>query len=199
MVASLLLLSWVWALALAAQPEWLAWAHGVSHANCEHHEGHDADESDHACAATLIATGAFSVTHAPPIRVAGPMVLAGLVWPWRSSDAVTSVRVGESLEPGEKEVREVLPKSDLRTEGLSGGASSVWDDGYFGLASSGFHTNSGTVAEPDVTIDREQRRWDFRGAFLGRFAGVKAIEYHACTRPCSRTSPRWVGAASSRG
>jgi iron complex outermembrane receptor protein len=83
----------------------------------------------------------------------------------------------EPLEPGEKEARDVLPNSDLRTEGLSGGASYVWDDGYFGLAYSGFHTNYGTVAEPDVTIDMEQRRWDFRGAFFGPFAGVKAIEY----------------------
>ena len=71
----------------------------------------------------------------------------------------------------------MLPNSDLRTEGLSGGASYVWDGGYFGLAYSGFHTNYGTVAEREVTIDMEQRRWDFRGAFFAPFAQVKAIKY----------------------
>jgi iron complex outermembrane recepter protein len=78
---------------------------------------------------------------------------------------------------GEEEARDVLPNSDLRTEGLSGGASYVWDGGYFGLAYSGFHTNYGTVAEREVTIDMEQRRWDFRGAFFAPFGHVKAIKY----------------------
>ena len=87
------------------------------------------------------------------------------------------LREREPLEPGEKEAKDVLPNSDLRTEGLSGGASYIWDRGYFGLAYSGFHTNYGTVAERQVTIDMEQRRWDFRGAFFEPFAGIKSIKY----------------------
>lgn len=87
------------------------------------------------------------------------------------------LRRSEPLEDGEKEAKDVLPNSDLRTEGLSGGASYVWDGGYFGIAYSGFHTNYGTVAEPDVTIDLEQRRWDFRGAFFAPFAHLKTIKY----------------------
>ncbi len=87
------------------------------------------------------------------------------------------LQLREPLEEGEQEIRDVLPNSDLRTEGLSGGASYVWDGGYFGLAYSGFHTNYGTVAEPEVTIDMEQRRWDFRGAFFAPFAHVKSIKY----------------------
>ncbi len=83
----------------------------------------------------------------------------------------------DPLPPGEKEAYGVLPNSALRTEGLSGGASYVWDGGFFGLAYSGFHTNYGTVAEPDVTIDMEQRRWDFRGAFFAPFAHVQSIKY----------------------
>lgn len=83
----------------------------------------------------------------------------------------------EPLPVGEKEARDVLPNSDLRTEGLAGGVSYVWDGGFFGLAYSGFHTNYGTVAEPTVTIDMEQRRWDFRGAFFAPFAHVKAVKY----------------------
>ena len=87
------------------------------------------------------------------------------------------VRRLDPLPAGEKEARDVLPNSDLRTEGLSGGASYVWDGGYFGLAYSGFHTNYGTVAERSVTIDMEERRWDFRGAFFAPFAHVKSIKY----------------------
>jgi len=87
------------------------------------------------------------------------------------------LQLAQPLEDGEEEQRDVLLNSDLRTEGLSGGASYVWEGGYFGLAYSGFHTNYGTVAEPEVTIDMEQRRWDFRGAFFAPFAGVKRIKY----------------------
>jgi iron complex outermembrane receptor protein len=87
------------------------------------------------------------------------------------------LREREPLEPGEHEQKDVLPNSDLRTEGLSGGASYVWDKGYFGMVYSGFHTNYGTVAEREVTIDMEERRWDFRGAFFAPFAHIKSIKY----------------------
>jgi iron complex outermembrane receptor protein len=87
------------------------------------------------------------------------------------------LRALDPLPPGEVEAYGVLPNSALRTEGLSGGASYVWDSGCFGLAYSGYHTNYGTVAEPNVTIDMEQRRWDFRGAFHDPFAHVKSIQY----------------------
>ncbi len=83
----------------------------------------------------------------------------------------------EPLDPGEQEQRGVLPNSDLRTEGLSGGASYTWDKGFFGLSYSGFHANYGTVAEREVTIDMEQRRWDFRGAFFNPAPLVRAVKY----------------------
>jgi iron complex outermembrane receptor protein len=87
------------------------------------------------------------------------------------------LRARAPLEAGESEARDVLPNSNLRTEGLLGGASYTWDEGYFGLAYSGFHSNYGTVAEKDVTIDLEQRRWDFRGAFLDPIPGIHKIKY----------------------
>jgi len=73
--------------------------------------------------------------------------------------------------------RDVLLNSNLRTEALSGGASYIWDKGFVGASYSGFHTNYGTVAEPGVTIDLEQRRFDARGAFFDPVAGIKAITY----------------------
>lgn len=83
----------------------------------------------------------------------------------------------EPLPDGEKEQRDVLPNSDLRTEGLSGGLSYVWDKGFIGAAYSGFHTNYGTVAERNVTIDMEQRRWDVRGAFFRPMPYLAKVKY----------------------
>lgn len=87
------------------------------------------------------------------------------------------LRDREPLPEGDTEARNVLPNSDLRTEGLSGGLSYVWEKGFIGAAYSGFHTNYGTVAERTVTIDAEQRRFDFRGAFFEPFAPVKSVKY----------------------
>jgi iron complex outermembrane receptor protein len=87
------------------------------------------------------------------------------------------LRAADPLPDGEKEQKDVLLNSDLRTEALSGGASYLWGSGFFGASYSGFHTNYGTVAEPDVTIDLEQRRFDARGAFFAPVAGIKAIRY----------------------
>lgn len=87
------------------------------------------------------------------------------------------LRERDPLPDGEKEQRDVLLNSNLRTEGLSGGASYVWEKGYIGAAYSGFHTNYGTVAEPNVTIDMEQRRFDTRGAFYDPLPIIKAINY----------------------
>ena len=81
------------------------------------------------------------------------------------------------LDAGEKEEIDVLGNSFLTTQGFSAGPSYVWDKGYFGLAYSGFESNYGSVAEKGVSIDMEQRRWDFQGAFNEPFAGIKAIKY----------------------
>jgi iron complex outermembrane receptor protein len=87
------------------------------------------------------------------------------------------LRERDSLPDGEKEAKDVLPNSDLRTEGLAGGLSYVWDKGFIGAAYSAFHSNYGTVAEREVTIDAEQRRFDVRGAFFEPVAQVKSVKY----------------------
>lgn len=81
------------------------------------------------------------------------------------------------LPPGEIEPHGFLPNSAMRSEGLSGGGSYTWDGGYFGLAYSNFRSRYGTVVAPDVTIDMERRRWDFRGAFVAPFAHIREIRY----------------------
>ncbi len=87
------------------------------------------------------------------------------------------LRAMDPLAPGEKEERDVLENSFLDTQGFSAGASYVWDKGYFGAAFSGFDSTYGSVAEKEVSIDMEQRRWDFQGAFYEPATGIKAIKY----------------------
>ena len=83
----------------------------------------------------------------------------------------------QPLPQGEREPRGTLPNSAGESEGGAAGASYVWEGGYAGAAYSIFDSNYGTVAEPDVTIDLEQHRWDVRAAFNKPFAPVKAINY----------------------
>jgi len=87
------------------------------------------------------------------------------------------LRALSPLDPGETEAFGELPNSYGNTEGVSLGTSYVWDDGFFGLAYSGFETQYGSPAEESVSIDMEQRRWDFRGAFTDPIQGIKEIEY----------------------
>ena len=81
------------------------------------------------------------------------------------------------LPEGEREPHGTLPNSAGESEGGAAGASYVWDSGYVGASYSIFNSSYGTVAEPDVTIDLEQQRWDVRGAFNKPFTPLKAINY----------------------
>lgn len=87
------------------------------------------------------------------------------------------LREMQPLPPGEEEPRDELPNSFTESEGGAAGVSYVWDKGYFGVAYSGIDSTYGTVAEPDVTIGLEQRRWDARGRFQEPFAAIKSITY----------------------
>jgi iron complex outermembrane receptor protein len=87
------------------------------------------------------------------------------------------LRATEPLAPGETEPYGILPNSASESKGAGIGASYVWDKGYFGLSYSGIDSLYGTVAEPDVTIDLRQRRWDFRGAFHSPASWIKEIDY----------------------
>ncbi len=87
------------------------------------------------------------------------------------------LREMQPLPPGEDEPRDKLPNSFTESEGGAGGVSYVWEKGYAGVSYSGIDSTYGTVAEPDVTIGLEQRRWDFRGAFQQPFEPIKSITY----------------------
>lgn len=86
-------------------------------------------------------------------------------------------RAREPLGGREKEARDVLPNSFSRSEGGAIGASFVWESGYLGAAYSGYQSRFGTVAEPDVTIDLEQRRWDVRGGWREPLRGIRELRF----------------------
>lgn len=69
----------------------------------------------------------------------------------------------QPLEPGASEPRDRLPNSASESDGGAAGASYTWGKGYFGASYSAYNSDYGTVAEPDVTIDLEQRRFDIAG------------------------------------
>jgi iron complex outermembrane receptor protein len=87
------------------------------------------------------------------------------------------LRILQPLPDGEREPRGTLPNSGGESEGGAAGASYVWEGGYAGVAFSTLESNYGTVADPEVTIGLEQRRWDVRGAFNKPFTAIKAINY----------------------
>jgi iron complex outermembrane receptor protein len=96
----------------------------------------------------------------------------------------TDLRIpGESHTPYAQQnadthsVRNRLLNSASASDGGALGASTVWDEGFFGISYSGFNTRYGAVGERDVVIDMTQRRWDSRGAFRNPIPGVKAVEY----------------------
>ena len=87
------------------------------------------------------------------------------------------LRLLDPLPPGETEAYGTLPNSATDTKGAGLGVSYVWDKGFFGISYSGIDSLYGTVAEPDVTIDLRQRRWDARGAFYQPANWIKEIDY----------------------
>jgi iron complex outermembrane receptor protein len=96
----------------------------------------------------------------------------------------TDLRIpGESHTPFARQnadtpsVRNRLLNSASESDGGALGASTVWDEGFFGISYSGFNTRYGAVGERDVVIDMTQRRWDSRGAFRNPVPGIKSVEY----------------------
>ena len=87
------------------------------------------------------------------------------------------LRAVDPLPPGEREPKDRLPNSNSATQAGAGGLSYTWDHGYFGVAPSWYHSNYGTVAEPDVSIDLKQKRLDVAGGFTDLLPHITSIKY----------------------
>lgn len=89
----------------------------------------------------------------------------------------SGLRAADPLPPGATEAKGTLSNSATQSTGGSFGASYVTDKGYLGFSYSGLDSNYGTVAEPDVTIDMRQRRFDARGAAYSPAPSIKEINF----------------------
>ena len=87
------------------------------------------------------------------------------------------LRALEPLPPGEREPKGRLPNSASATQSGAGGFSYVWDKGYVGFSPTWYHSDYGTVAEPDVSIDLRQKRLDVAGGFYDLVPKVTSIKY----------------------
>lgn len=124
---------------------------------------------------------------------AGAAVLTGAAgdWAWRldgfqreSGDvripgyAATDARRVELAAGGEPVVSGTLVNSASTGQGAGAGLTRFFGDaGHFGVSYSGLGTRYGTVAEPDVTIDLRQRRWDFHGEALQPVDWLRAAKF----------------------
>lgn len=82
----------------------------------------------------------------------------------------------QAIEPARPVTFGTLPNSASRSDGGALGASYTWDKGYLGASFSGYGSNYGTVAEPDVKIDMRQQRANLAGEWRDLAPLVKAIK-----------------------
>lgn len=87
------------------------------------------------------------------------------------------LRRSDPLPAGTTEPKGTLPNSSTESTGGGLGGSYVWNGGFLGLSYSGVDSTYGTVAEPDVTIAMQQRRWDLRGANYSPTPWIKELNY----------------------
>ncbi|HEX7260647.1 MAG TPA: TonB-dependent receptor, partial [Luteolibacter sp.] len=81
------------------------------------------------------------------------------------------------IDPQPDEARDRVPNSFSESDGGAAGVSYIWDKGFIGLSYSGMDSFYGAVAEEDVTIDLNQRRWDLRGAFREPADWIKEVNF----------------------
>lgn len=96
----------------------------------------------------------------------------------RIPDYARSARRRESAPlPPQEEPRGRLPNSGLLSDGAGLGMSFAWNKGYAGLSGSQYNARYGTVAEPDVTIGLQQRRYEFASELRDVGGLVKALRF----------------------
>ncbi|HEY8994219.1 MAG TPA: TonB-dependent receptor [Lacunisphaera sp.] len=84
----------------------------------------------------------------------------------------------EMIAGGETPSNGTLINSATKTSGGAGGVSYIGESGHIGVAYSGFNSLYGTVAEPDVRIDLQQRRVDAHGEWLQPVGLLRAAKFN---------------------
>lgn len=92
--------------------------------------------------------------------------------------AATDEKRAEFAAAGEPIANGTLENSASAGQGAGAGLTRFFGTaGHFGVAYSGVDANYGTVAEPNVTIDLRQRRWDFHGEALQPTDWLRAAKF----------------------
>lgn len=126
-----------------------------------------ADDSSSFAGAANVGAGPFAFHFDAFTREAGDLEIPGYA---------RSKRLRE-LDPQPDEVENTLSNSFTESEGAAFGSSYHWKGGFFGISYSGIDSLYGTVAEEEVTIDLDQRRWDLRGAVYQPLDWVKELNF----------------------
>lgn len=82
-----------------------------------------------------------------------------------------------AADPQPVEAQGKLPNSASKSDGGAFGLSHTWANGYVGISRSGFNSQYGTVAEPNVTIDMQSSRWDVAGEIRELGSVIKALKF----------------------
>jgi len=118
-----------------------------------------ADRERAGAASLQLGNGRFAMHADTHGRDTDDLKIPGLARSQRLRDSGATL----GLPPSGIEASGVLPNSAARTRGGALGGSLTWDQGYLGLAYSALDSRYGTVAEPEVVIDLNSRRWDIAG------------------------------------
>jgi iron complex outermembrane recepter protein len=82
-----------------------------------------------------------------------------------------------NADPSSDEAFGTLPNSFTESSGAAMGGSYIWEKGFIGVSYSGMDSLYGTVAEEEVTINLEQRRFDLRGAVREPVEWIREINF----------------------
>lgn len=74
-------------------------------------------------------------------------------------------QASDPLAAGKKEANGTLPNSFNRQDSLSGGISKIFNKGSIGVSYNLFNTTYGTVAEENVSIKMNQKRYELHGDY----------------------------------
>lgn len=88
-----------------------------------------------------------------------------------------NLRQSEPLASNENEIKNKLQNSQSDSKGGSVGVSKFFDNGYFGASLTSYDSDYGVVAEPDVTIDMKQQRFDIAGQYNKSANYLKEVNY----------------------
>ncbi|WP_408095927.1 TonB-dependent receptor [Peredibacter sp. HCB2-198] len=79
-------------------------------------------------------------------------------------------------DPQPDEAKDKLPNSFNQQDNVAVGVSKIFDRGYAGVSFNHFNTFYGSVADPEVSIDMTQNRFEFHGEYRPESSSIRKIK-----------------------